>query len=78
MQLLGSGIMDLSSRGTCREMKSAVGWLGDLYLRQNFSTFPVLKKTASLVLGSAKAEVVPGQTGFAFCPHPLLGELPAA
>lgn len=36
------------------------------------------KKPASLVLGSAKAEVVPGGAGFVFCPHPKLGELTAA
>lgn len=76
--LLGSGIMDLCWPGTCREMHRALGWLAYLYFGQNFPNFLCLNKPASLVLSSAKAEVVPGRAGFAFCPHPKLGELSAA
>lgn len=53
------------------------GWVTCI-LGRIFHIFLCLKKPASLVLDSAKAEVVPGGAGFGFCPHPKLGGLTAA
>lgn len=49
-----------------------------LYFRQDFPHFLCLKNQPAWFLSSARAEVVPGGGGFAFCPYAKLGELTAA